>query len=183
MGDQAAVSAVGLVLMAIWSVCAADTLADQCSDSFEKLPTCLTFATGKAATPTKDCCTSVTTIKESKPVCLCYIIQQIHTGANPQLKSFGIQETKLLQLPSACKLTNASTADCPKLLKIPANSPDAAIFMDPSSTPAASAAAKGTPAPVKTDDTSNGIKPVPVSVSISSGAIFFFFFFFYALLY
>lgn len=92
---------------------AADALAEECSDSFQKLPTCLTFATGKATDPTKDCCTSVTSIKDSKPVCLCYIIQQINTGTNSQLKSLGIQEAKLLALPSACKLSNASLSDCP----------------------------------------------------------------------
>lgn len=91
----------------------ADPLEKECADNFQKLTDCLGYATGKGTTPTDGCCKSVSGIKESKPVCLCYIIQQMHTGNNPQLKSLGIQESRLLQLPSACKLANASSSDCP----------------------------------------------------------------------
>lgn len=88
---------------------------NECSDDFQKVTTCLTFATGKSSTPTKDCCSAVTDIKDSNPACLCSIIVQIHNGTNPQLKSIGIQEARLLQLPSACKLANASSSDCPSM--------------------------------------------------------------------
>lgn len=97
----------------------ADPLEKECADNFQKLTDCLGFATGKGSTPTDGCCKSVSAIKESKPVCLCYIIQQMHTGSNPQLKSLGIQESRLLQLPSACKLANASSSDCPSTLLFP----------------------------------------------------------------
>ncbi|KAK1376113.1 AAI domain-containing protein [Heracleum sosnowskyi] len=167
----------------------ADPLEKECADNFQKLTECLGFATGKGSTPTAGCCKSVSEIKESKPVCLCYIIQQMHTGNNPQLKTLGIQESKLLQLPSACKLANASSSECPKLLKLPANSPDAAIFADPSPT-AAPAAPKGTssssssPAVAKPSDSkSAGMKlqiAVPhlvagMFVSIFTAAVFFFY--------
>ncbi|KAM7484062.1 hypothetical protein LguiA_000071 [Lonicera macranthoides] len=105
-----------------------ETTANECSDDLQKVTTCLTFATGKSSTPTKDCCSAVTDIKDSNPACLCFIIVQIHNGTNPQLKSMGIQEARLLQLPSACKLANASSSDCPKLLHLAPNSPEAAIF-------------------------------------------------------
>lgn len=106
-----------MMLMLCWSPLyvggADDTLATECSASFQKLPACLDYATGKASDPSKECCASASSIRDSKPVCLCYIIQQINTGTNSQLKSLGIQEAKLLALPSACKLTNASLSDCP----------------------------------------------------------------------
>ncbi|GFY99969.1 hypothetical protein Acr_13g0013690 [Actinidia rufa] len=85
------------------------------------------------AMPSKECCGSVTEIKNSEPVCLCYIIQQTHNGSN-QIKSMGIQEGKLLQLPTTCQLTNASVSYCPKLLNIPAGSPDASIFTNTNAT-------------------------------------------------
>ncbi|CAI9093163.1 OLC1v1028592C1 [Oldenlandia corymbosa var. corymbosa] len=104
---------VAVVLVAMAVAAAGDTVQDDCAKEFPKVTTCLTFATGKADTPTKECCGSVSDLKQRKPVCLCYIIQQIHDGTNPQIKSMGIQEGRLLQLPSACKLTNASSAECP----------------------------------------------------------------------
>lgn len=112
-GSEAACIMVAIVV--VWGcmgVVGEETLSSECSDAFQKLPICLGFATGKDTQPTKECCSSVASIKSSKPACLCYIIQQFYVG-NTQLKSFGIQETKLLQLSSACKLTNASMADCP----------------------------------------------------------------------
>uniref|UniRef100_A0A803PHS9 Bifunctional inhibitor/plant lipid transfer protein/seed storage helical domain-containing protein n=1 Tax=Cannabis sativa TaxID=3483 RepID=A0A803PHS9_CANSA len=117
------------------------SIPEKCGSDFQKLAVCLTYATGKAATPTKDCCDSVKGIKDSEPECLCFIMQQTHSG-NDKIKSMGIQETKLIQLPSTCALKNASLAECPKLLGLAPNSPDAAIFTNAnatSATPAASA--------------------------------------------
>lgn len=91
---------------------------EQCGPDFQKVVVCLSYATGKAATPTKDCCDTVKSIKDSDPKCLCYIIQQTHKG-NEQIKNMGIQEAKLLQLPSACSLKNASLSDCPSKSSIP----------------------------------------------------------------
>ncbi|KAL8535118.1 hypothetical protein ACS0TY_010946 [Phlomoides rotata] len=109
-----------------------DSIAAKCSSVLEKVTPCLSFATAKAAAPTKDCCDSVTGLKQANPACLCFIIQQIHNGSNPAIKSLGVQESRLLQLPSACKLANASVAECPKLLNLPPNSPDALIFTNTS---------------------------------------------------
>ncbi|KAF5194484.1 Non-specific lipid transfer protein gpi-anchored 1 like, partial [Thalictrum thalictroides] len=93
--------------------CAAPpTVEAQCSNEFSKVGVCLSFATGKADSPTKDCCTKIEEIKDKNPVCLCFVIQQAHDGAS-SLKSMGLQEAKLLELPSACKLANASISECP----------------------------------------------------------------------
>lgn len=108
-----------VALVACWGLVAGDALADQCANEFPKVTTCLTFATGKATSPTNECCKSVADLKTRKPVCLCFIIQQIHDGSNPTIKNMGIQEARLLQLPSACKLTNASSAECPSKLLHP----------------------------------------------------------------
>ena len=83
-------------------------LANECSKDFQSVMTCLNFAQGKVSTPSKECCSSVSSIKENEPKCLCYILQQTQN-----LKSLGVQEAKLLQLPSACQLKNASVSDCP----------------------------------------------------------------------
>ncbi|KAK3223663.1 hypothetical protein Dsin_010688 [Dipteronia sinensis] len=120
------------------------TIEKKCSDQFQKVTMCLDYAQGKAAKPSTQCCGSVKDIKDNDPKCLCYIIQQAHGGSNDQLKSLGIQEAKLLQLPSACELKNASISNCPKLLGISPSSPDAAIFSGNASTTATPATPTGT---------------------------------------
>ncbi|KAK6922413.1 Bifunctional inhibitor/plant lipid transfer protein/seed storage helical domain [Dillenia turbinata] len=102
-------------------------LTDECNSEFTKVGSCLSYATAKTATPTVDCCKAVSSIKDDKPVCLCYIIQQTHNGSQ-EIKSLGLQESRLLQLPSACKLANASLSDCPKLLNLSPSDPTYSIF-------------------------------------------------------
>lgn len=89
-----------------------DDLSTKCASAIEKVPPCLTFATGKKDIPSDDCCAATLSIKQSNPECLCYIIELTHKGS-PQVKELGIQEDKLLQLPSACHMKNASITDCP----------------------------------------------------------------------
>nr|XP_043613894.1 non-specific lipid transfer protein GPI-anchored 1-like [Erigeron canadensis] len=105
-------------------------LAQECASKLTEVMTCVSFATGKEATPEKKCCDSIKEMKDSNPACLCFLIQQIHNGTNPMLQKMKIQESRLLLLPSACKIVNASTTECPKLLKLPPGSPDAAIFIN-----------------------------------------------------
>ncbi|OIW14668.1 hypothetical protein TanjilG_33010 [Lupinus angustifolius] len=139
----------------------ADDLATKCGQVVEKVIPCLSFATGKAATPTKECCDAATEIKESNPQCLCYIIQQTHKGS-PQSKQMGIQEDKLLQLPSVCNVKNASISQCPKLLGLSPSSPDAAIFTNASKlTPTSSAQSSTSTPTTQSKDSSYGkmIKP------------------------
>ncbi|XP_010478148.1 PREDICTED: non-specific lipid transfer protein GPI-anchored 1-like [Camelina sativa] len=106
---------------------AGGALADECSQDFTKVTLCLDFATGKATTPSKKCCDAVEDIKERDPKCLCYVMQQAKTGGQA-LKDLGVQEDKLIQLPTSCQLHNASIANCPKLLGISPSSPEAAAF-------------------------------------------------------
>ncbi|KAI7752751.1 hypothetical protein M8C21_026833 [Ambrosia artemisiifolia] len=123
-----------VTVIVVWMVtyrgveAAEDSLAQECSKKLTAVMTCVDFATGKEATPQKKCCDSVKEMKDSNPACLCFVIQQIHNGTNPMLKSINIQESRLLQLSSACNIANASISDCPRLLKLPPNSPDASIF-------------------------------------------------------
>ncbi|CAL8993689.1 unnamed protein product [Prunus brigantina] len=161
------------LLLIVGEVSAAPTVEQKCNNQFQKVAVCLNYATGKAETPTKECCESVKGIKDSEPECLCYIMQQANSSSD-EIKKMGIQVAKLLQLPTACSLKNASVSDCPKLLGIPAGSPEAAIFKNPSTaTPSAPA---GKSAPAKAGD-SNGItKPGPHHTSLMATAVAIIFF-------
>ncbi|KAL0004590.1 hypothetical protein SO802_012151 [Lithocarpus litseifolius] len=142
-------------------------LADKCSQKVTNVTPCLNFAEGKAETPTKECCTSVKGLKDSDPECLCFIIQQTHNGSEA-IKSLGIQEAKLLQLPTACSLKNASVSDCPKLLGLAPGSPDAAIFANASTatpTPTSSSSSE------KANDTNFGTRLGPHLTGLMAMAI------------
>ncbi|KAK6160414.1 hypothetical protein DH2020_003795 [Rehmannia glutinosa] len=144
-----------LAVLGVMAGAADESIATKCSAQFQKVTQCLPFATAKAAAPSKDCCDSVTDLKETNPACLCFIIQQIHNGTNAAVKSMGVQESRLLQLPSACKLANASISECPKLLHMPPNSPDAAIFTN-SSAATATTTPIATPSSPTTTTANNG---------------------------
>ncbi|KAL2332654.1 hypothetical protein Fmac_013867 [Flemingia macrophylla] len=134
---------------------AGDDLSTECSKVVEKVIPCLNFATGKESSPKKDCCDAMESMKETNPECLCYVIQQTHKG-NPQIKSLGIQEAKLLQLPNLCQLKNASLSNCPKLLGLSPSSPDAAIFTNSSKTTPSSSVSTQSATPVSQNASSDG---------------------------
>lgn len=121
-----------------------DGISEECSSDFQKVMPCLEYATGKGNTPAKQCCDAVKDLQKSEPKCLCYIIQQAHNGS-VQVKSLGIQIDRLLQLPSACQLQNASASVCPKLLGLSPTSPDAAIFTNTTATTPATPAGSSSP--------------------------------------
>ncbi|WVZ04878.1 hypothetical protein V8G54_018224 [Vigna mungo] len=142
-----------------------DDFSSKCTSAMDKVPPCLSFATGKKDIPSDDCCAATLSIKQSNPECLCYIIELTHKGS-PQVKQLGIQEDKLLQLPSACHMKNASITDCPKLLGLSPSSPDAAIFTNSSKvSPATSNTPSTTP---QSQDASHGSMVIPsMSMMIS----------------
>ncbi|KAD4983255.1 hypothetical protein E3N88_19926 [Mikania micrantha] len=105
-------------MMLVWGACGDESLAQQCSEKLPEVMTCTAFASGKESSPEAKCCDSVKEMKESNPACLCFLIQQIHNGTNPMLQKMNIQEARLLQLPSACKIANATISDCPNTLTV-----------------------------------------------------------------
>ncbi|ONK72025.1 uncharacterized protein A4U43_C04F14860 [Asparagus officinalis] len=91
---------------------ASSPLQDKCSPEFTKLGECLSYAAAKTDTPSSTCCASVSDIKQKDPVCLCYIIQQAHSGGS-SATSLGLQMDRLIKLPAACKLASVNISECP----------------------------------------------------------------------
>ncbi|XP_020089123.1 non-specific lipid transfer protein GPI-anchored 1-like [Ananas comosus] len=119
-------------------------LQAKCGEEFAKLTNCLDYATAKADAPSGECCSAVGAMRKADPACLCYVIQQTHSGTS-SAKSLGLQFGRLLALPTACKLVNSSITDCPRLLNLTPSSPDYAIFTNPSkATPTSSSSSSDT---------------------------------------
>ncbi|KAL5707732.1 hypothetical protein ACHQM5_018596 [Ranunculus cassubicifolius] len=117
-----------VVLMVIMVGCVkCDIEADikECTPSLIGLSTCLPYVGGTAKTPTSDCCTGMRGVLNTSKKCLCILVKDRN---EPKL-GFKINATLALNIPSMCK-SDATVADCPKLLGLPANSPDAKVFQE-----------------------------------------------------
>ncbi|XP_040382503.1 non-specific lipid transfer protein GPI-anchored 1 isoform X2 [Oryza brachyantha] len=135
---------------AVVAWCAPDALQTKCQQDFTKLTNCMDYATGHEDAPSSTCCGDTSETQRQRPECLCYIVQQVHSGRN-EVQSLGLRFDRLLAMPAACKLPNANVSLCINLLHLTPSSPDYALFANASkvtpststTTPAAAATAGG----------------------------------------
>ncbi|OEL21074.1 Non-specific lipid transfer protein GPI-anchored 1 [Dichanthelium oligosanthes] len=127
----AVLCAVAAVSVVAQSPPAADQLQAKCSGDFAKLTDCMDYATGHAGSPSSTCCADAADTEKARPQCLCYIIQQVHSGRN-EVQSLGLRFDRLMALPGACKLPNSNVTLCISLLNLKPGSPDYALFANAS---------------------------------------------------
>ncbi|KAL2532656.1 Protein YLS3 [Abeliophyllum distichum] len=138
-----------------------------CAEQLTNLASCIPFVSGTAKKPTPECCQDTDKIRTAKPKCLCVLIKE---STDPSM-GLPINTTLALQMPSACNI-DAKVSDCPSILKLPANSPDAKIFQvagdsSTSNSPPASASASATTSSSSSTGSSSDSK---TSASSSDGA-------------
>ncbi|KAK9090109.1 hypothetical protein Sjap_023286 [Stephania japonica] len=150
-----------LVALMIDLAFSATPIETRCGNEFTKVASCLDYGTGKAAQPSTDCCNIVKDIRIKDPACLCFVIQQTHSG-RAELKNLGLQEARILQLPSACGI-NTTLSDCIKLLNLSPSSPDYDFFSN--STKATLTPATATPSPAKDNDSTGYMHKPYLSVT------------------
>ncbi|KAG8048070.1 hypothetical protein GUJ93_ZPchr0008g13810 [Zizania palustris] len=122
------------VAVVAWCAAAAaaqNALQGKCADDFTKLTDCMDYATGHEDAPSSACCGDTSATQKARPECLCYIIQQVHSGRN-EVQSLGLRFDRLLAMPAACKLPNANVTLCINLLHLTPSSPDYALFANAS---------------------------------------------------
>ncbi|KAH0782425.1 hypothetical protein KY290_002023 [Solanum tuberosum] len=96
---------------------------EECTQSLIGLATCLPYVGGNAPAPTPDCCTGLKQVLKASKKCLCLLIKD----RNDPDVGLQLNVTLALTLPSVCKAP-ANISECPALLHLPANSPDAQVF-------------------------------------------------------
>ncbi|KAL2461349.1 Bifunctional inhibitor/lipid-transfer protein/seed storage 2S albumin superfamily protein [Abeliophyllum distichum] len=96
---------------------------EECAQSLVGLATCLPYVGGTAKIPTPDCCKGLKQLLKTNKKCLCVIIKD---GNDPDL-ALNINLTLALSLPQICNAP-ANVSQCPALLNLPPNSPDAQVF-------------------------------------------------------
>ncbi|KAI3809478.1 hypothetical protein L1987_25454 [Smallanthus sonchifolius] len=97
----------------------------QCADTLVGLATCLPYVSNQAKAPTTDCCAKLKPVLDKNRVCLCILVKD---RDEPGL-GVKINATLALGLPDSCHLPSNIT-ECPKLMNLPPNSPEAKIFED-----------------------------------------------------
>ncbi|KAK4476418.1 hypothetical protein RD792_015571, partial [Penstemon davidsonii] len=98
---------------------------EECTESLVGLATCLTYVGGTAKAPTPDCCSGLKQVLKTKKKCLCVIIKDRN---DPDL-GLNINVTLALTLPQVCNAP-ANISQCPALLKLAPDSPDAQVFYE-----------------------------------------------------
>ncbi|XP_047977806.1 non-specific lipid transfer protein GPI-anchored 14-like isoform X2 [Salvia hispanica] len=105
------------------SVCDTSKDKEACAQSLVGLATCLPYVGGTAKSPTPDCCNGLKQLLKTNKKCLCVVIKDRN---DPDL-GLNINVTLALSLPHICNAP-ANISQCPALLNLPPNSPDAQVF-------------------------------------------------------
>ncbi|KAK9273419.1 hypothetical protein L1049_018229 [Liquidambar formosana] len=95
----------------------------ECADQLVGLATCLPYVGGDSKAPTLDCCTGLKQVLNKSKKCLCILVKDRN---DPSL-GLKINATLALNLPTACHAP-ANISECPSLLHLAPNSPDAKVF-------------------------------------------------------
>ncbi|XP_017981965.1 PREDICTED: protein YLS3 isoform X2 [Theobroma cacao] len=115
------------IVVASWAMASSmGTMQDdekECADQLANLASCIAFVSGTATKPTLQCCQDTQKVKATKPKCLCVLIKE---STDPSM-GLPVNTTLALQMPSACSI-DAKVSDCPTILNLPPDSPDAKIF-------------------------------------------------------
>ncbi|OIT34029.1 PREDICTED: protein YLS3-like [Nicotiana attenuata] len=146
-------SMVCIMLVVTLAVAAMATIEDDekdCADQLTTLAACIPYVSGTAKKPTAECCEDTQKVKAAKPKCLCVLIKE---STDPSL-GLPINTTLALQMPSACNI-DAKVSDCPSILKLPADSPDAKIFKIDGADSTSTSSGTSTPASSSSSDAKN----------------------------
>ncbi|XP_020236255.1 non-specific lipid-transfer protein 3 [Cajanus cajan] len=98
------------LVMALWGV--TSTLAQSqsnCINVFISLSPCLDYVTGNASTPSSSCCSQLSLVVRSQPMCLCEVV---NGGASSIAASFNINQTRALALPTSCNVQTPPLSTC-----------------------------------------------------------------------
>ncbi|KAH9575708.1 hypothetical protein CY35_01G124900 [Sphagnum magellanicum] len=166
LGAPAPAIAPPVVAPALPPVSEGPTGADvDCSTPITELQACLPYvqiSTGPPPALPAACCTALSSVQQSKPVCLCELLSQLNNSAQ-----FGINGTKALGLPKDCNV-DANYNECPALLGSPVSSPAAAVAPATSPGPVGAAVPPSSPAAAASGVTLSSA-PAPSTHKPSSG--------------
>ncbi|CBI32156.3 hypothetical protein AAG906_012651 [Vitis piasezkii] len=137
---------VSMVITCVTSDSAKDK--QECTEQLVGMATCLPYVGGDAKAPTPDCCSGLKQVLQKNKKCLCVIIKDRN---DPDL-GLNLNATLALGLPSVCHAP-ANVSQCPALLHLAPNSPDAQVFYQFANS--SNGTASSTPSTVKSNSSAS----------------------------
>lgn len=102
------INVMALVMVLIVAIYWNGALAQSsCMTTLVGLSPCLNYVSGNSSTPSSSCCSSLSSVLQSNPQCLCALIN----GGGSNL-GIAINQTLALGLPSACNLQTPPVSRC-----------------------------------------------------------------------
>ncbi|XP_060197756.1 non-specific lipid transfer protein GPI-anchored 5-like [Lycium barbarum] len=151
---------MALVMVLIVAISWNGALAQSsCMTTLVSLSPCLNYVTGNSSTPSSSCCTSLSSVVQSSPQCLCTLVN----GGGSNL-GITINQTLALGLPKACNLQTPPVSRCNA-----ANGPTAPAAV-PASSPAGSTTPSDSTNEIPAGSGTTGSKTVPSTPGSSSSA-------------
>ncbi|XP_073005868.1 non-specific lipid transfer protein GPI-anchored 15-like isoform X1 [Typha latifolia] len=160
------VMAISLSLVVVVVLMAQQASAQSgCMTAIVSLSPCLNFITGNTSTPSSSCCSSLASVVQSQPQCLCAVLG----GATSSL-GVTINNTRALELPAACKVQTPPVSKCNALGGAPAASPTATPTPATPSTPSTpeTPSTSSTPSVPSVPSGSSSSKTTPSTTTQSS---------------
>ncbi|XP_010038080.2 non-specific lipid transfer protein GPI-anchored 19 isoform X2 [Eucalyptus grandis] len=159
---------MGLALFAVLAALLARPGSAQstsgCTQVLMTMTPCLNYVTGNSSAPSATCCSSLGSIVQSRPQCLCLLLNGAMSSAG-----YNINQTLALALPGACNVKTPSASICNAL------SPSGA----PTTSPPADSNTPSAPAASSTPTLPSGSKTTPTttsgskSIGVSLGSLLF----------
>ncbi|KAK6940791.1 Bifunctional inhibitor/plant lipid transfer protein/seed storage helical domain [Dillenia turbinata] len=131
-----------------------------CTSALMGLSPCLNYVNGNSPSPSSSCCSQLSNIVQSQPVCLCSLL----SGGSSSL-GITINQTRALELPGACDVKTPPVSQCNAVNGSP--SPATTPVPAPESSPAGSS--NENPATSTTPSSSSG-EPTTTVPSASTGS-------------
>lgn len=108
---MAAARATALVVLAaavVAALVASASAQSGCTTTLISLYPCLNYISGNVSTPPTSCCSSLSSVVQSNPQCLCTAL----SGDSSALGSITIDKNRALQLPKACNVQTPPASKC-----------------------------------------------------------------------
>ncbi|CAN0898098.1 Non-specific lipid transfer protein GPI-anchored 5 [Linum grandiflorum] len=158
---------VHLVMAAAFHSAAAQS-AGGCTSALISLAPCLNYVSGNSTTPSSTCCSQLAGVVSSQPQCLCQLVN----GGGSTL-GIAINQTRALELPSACSVTTPSVSRCNNGGNAPSDSPGAGADGNPPASndnPGTTPAGGVPPSSPSDDDGGSSANTVPTTIGSSDAS-------------
>lgn len=97
-----------LIIVLAFMLSGEATAQSSCTGTLLTLSSCLNFVTGNTSTPSTTCCSSLGSVVQSQPRCLCSLLN----GGGGSSLGISINQTLAMALPALCNVQTPPVSQC-----------------------------------------------------------------------